>query len=337
MCTIKKISIATPLCFLYFIFCGNLKAGDHLTAVADSSASKKSDTGMIRARRITNREFNAVFEQNLSVSSAGQEFFAPQKTLLVADLSPNFVLINTPKLPFFFVADARVNLRLFASHGDPVKSPSYMPGGTLYFRTNRDYYLPQFISVSYTHHSNGIEGPTSNPNGTINTDSGKFTTNYYTITYHAGKRRDIDNLIITRYDALGVELHAYFIGLGYTYPLKNKYGFVRIDGNWLYNIARANSDPVDHEKKVYANWQRFDFQFTYIADKIYDYSTFDVKKRLNVSLKYYYQFPFMQNVSFLAGVGYRGQDEYNIFFQNSYAYATLGIAASLSFDMHPKE
>ena len=179
--------------------------------------------------------------------------------------------------------------------------------------------------------------PTLNPNGTINTDSGKFTTNFYTLTFHAGKRRDIDNLIITRYDALGIELHAYLVGLGYTYPLKNKYGFVRLNGDWLYNIARANSDPVDSEKRVYGNWQRFDFQFTYIADKIYDYSTIDVKKRLNVSLKYYYQFPFMQNVSFLAGPGYRGQDEYNIFFQNSYAYATLGIAAGLTFNMHPRE
>ncbi|MBB3058897.1 hypothetical protein FHS11_005357 [Mucilaginibacter gotjawali] len=334
---IKKITFLFPFYFFYMYTAGASPVKCYLKAMDDSSAFKKADSGLTKARRIKNREFNAIFEQNLAVSSAGQEFFTPKKTLLVADLSPNFVLVNTPKLPFFFVADARINLRLFASHGDPVKSPSYMPGGTLYFRINRDYYNPRFISISYTHHSNGIEGPTSNSNGTINTDSGKFTTNFYTLTYHTGKRLDIGNLIITRYDALGIELHAYLIGLGYTYPLKNKYGFVRINGNWRYNIARANSDPVDPIKKIYSNWQRFDFQFTYIADKIYNYTTLDVKKRLNVSLKYYYQFPFMQNVSFLAGLGYRGQDEYNIFFQNSYAYATFGIAAGLSFNMHPKE
>lgn len=332
----KKIVFFILFYFIHLLPAGASSVKNYFRAVADTPAIKKADSVSVKVRRITNREFNAIFEQNLTLSSAGQEFFAPKKTLLVADLSPNFVLINTPKLPFLLVADARVNLRLLASHGDPVKSPGYMPGGTLYFRTNRDYYKPRFISVSYTHHSNGIEGPTSNANGSINTDSGKFTTNFYTITYHTGKRTDRDNLIITRYNALGIELHAYLIGLGYTYPLKNKYGFVRINGNWLYNIARANSDAVDPEKKIYNNWQRFDFQFTYIADKIYDYSTLDLKKRLNVSLKYYYKFPFMQNVSLLAGIGYRGQDEYNIFFQNSYAYATLGIAAGLSFDMHPK-
>jgi len=333
---IKKHSFVFSFCCFYLLSPGHLSAKNHLIAIADTSAPKKTDTGLIRARRITNREFNAAFQQNLAISSAGQEFFAPQKTLLVADLAPNFVLINTPKLPFFFVANARVNLRLFASHGDPVKSPSYMPGGTLYFRMNRDYYNPQFFSLSYTHHSNGIEGPTLNPNGTINTDSGKFTTNFYTLTYHTGKRTDINNLIINRYDAIGLELHGYLVGLGYAYPLKGKYGFVRVNGEWLYNIARATPDPVDPGKKVYGNWQRFDFQFTYIADKIYNYNSLDLKKRLNVSLKYYYQFPFMQNVSLLGGVGYRGQDDYNIFFQNSYAYATLGVAAGLSFNMHPK-
>ncbi|HWZ05243.1 MAG TPA: hypothetical protein VNX40_16610 [Mucilaginibacter sp.] len=323
--------------FFYLFPYRAVSAKNYLIKVADTAATQKNDTGVTRARRITNREFNAVFEQNLPLSSAGQEFFAPQKTLLVADLSPSFVLINTPKLPFFFVANARVNLRLFASHGDPVKSPSYMPGGTLYFRTNRDYYHPQFLSLAYTHHSNGIEGPTLYPNGTPNTDSGKFTTNFYTLTYHMGKRIDINNRIINRYDAIGLELHAYIVGLGYAYPLKGKYGFVRVNGQWLYNIAHANSDPVDPEKKVYGNWQRFDFQFTYIADKVYNYDITDIKKRLNVSLKYYYQFPFMQNVSFLGGIGYRGQDEYNIFFRDSYAYVTVGLAAGLSFNMRPKE
>jgi hypothetical protein len=304
---------------------------------SDSAKRFKPDTGTKRVHRVTNKEFNAIYEQNLRTSSAGQEFFDPNKTLLVADLSPNFVLINTPKLPFFFVADARVNLRLFASHGDPVKSPSYMPGGTLYFRANNDYYAPQFFSASYTHHSNGIEGPTLNPNGSVNVDSGKFTTNFYTLTYHFGKRTDVQDKIINRYDAIGLELHSALVGLGYAHGLAGKYGFVRINGDWLYNIARATPDPIDPDKKTFGNWQRFEFQFTYIADQVYNYSVIDLKKRLNVSLNYYYQFPFMQNVSFLVGAGYRGQDPYNIFFQSSYPYVTIGFSSGLTFNMKSRD
>ena len=80
----------------------------------------------------------------------------------------------------------------------------------------------------------------------------------------------------------------------------------------------------------------FQLDFEYIMDKDYNYDISDYRRRLNISLKYYYQLPFMQNVSLMAGGGYRGQDEYNIYFQDSYAYATIGLAAGLSFDYHKK-
>lgn len=296
--------------------------------------SLQADTGKIRERRLNNKKFSEIFIQNLRPSSAGQEFFDPQRTLLVADLAPAFIFFNNPKIPFFFVATARVNLRLLADHGAPVKSPSYLPDGTLYFRTNRDYYKPNFMSLSYTHHSNGVRGPTLNPDGSFNTDSGKFTTNFYTITYHYGKRTDKENIVINRYDAIGLEFHSGLLGSGYAMGLKGRYGFVRINGEWLYNIAHAIPDPIVNSKKFFENWQRWQFDFAYIADKYGNYSYIDIKKRLNISLKYYRQFPFMQNVSVLVGAGYRGQDDCNIFFQNSYAYVTIGFAAGLSFNFN---
>ncbi|MDF2430422.1 MAG: hypothetical protein JWP44_53 [Mucilaginibacter sp.] len=322
---IKK---ATPA-LLLFLFSQSL-----LAANTDTSLASLADTGKLRASRITNKNFNEIYMQQLVPSSAGQEYFDPHKTLLAADVTANFVLLNTPKLPFFFVTYTRVNLRLFAASGSPVRSPSYMPGGTVYFRLNRDTNNANFLSVSYTHHSNGIEGPTARPNGTINTDSGKFTTNFYRLTYYIGKRTDINDLIINRYDALALELHSALVGLGYAHALKNKYGFLRINGNWLYCIDRANSDAIDHKKKVFSNWQRIDFQFSYIADKYNDYNAVDFRKRLNVLLKYYYSFPFMRDASLMLGAGYRGQDEYNIFFQDSYAYVTIGVAAGLNFNTH---
>ncbi len=83
----------------YLNFTGNLFA--YARKLNPDSALKR-DTGKVHERRYTNREFNAIFEQNLRTSFAGNEFFDPNATLLVADLSPNFILLNTPKLPFFF-------------------------------------------------------------------------------------------------------------------------------------------------------------------------------------------------------------------------------------------
>ena len=324
-----KLILVTIICF----FClNNLKAGTINNGVFDTKKLKHQDTSKIENYLIVNKNFNEVYTQNLRLATFGNEYFGPRKTQLTSDLAANFVLFTTPKSPIFFVFTPRINIRLFSAQGAPVKSPSYMPGGTLYFRLNRNFYKPEFLSLSYNHHSNGIRGPTLNPNGTFNTDSGKFTTNFYTLTYHTGKRIDKADLIINRYDALGLELHSALLGKGYSAALAGKYGFVRVNGEWIYNIAKAYPDQLDAGKKRFQNWKRIQFNFQYIADKYDNYNNLDLKKRLNLTLKYYYQFSFMQNVSFFAGGGYRAQDEYNIFFQDSYAYFTVGVASGLSFD-----
>jgi hypothetical protein len=290
---------------------------------ADSIRNKVVKTEQI------NTAYDCMYMQNTRPASAGWEFFDPIKTLLVADVNINFVLFNSPRSRFFFFIDPRVNLRLFAAQGAPVKSPSYMPNGTLDFRISDDTLRPHFLSVAYSHHSNGVRGPTLNPDGTFNVGDGKFTTNFYTLTYHTGQETQTDALLINRYTSLGLELHTALIGLGYSHALKDKYGFVRLNGDYLYTISPNSSKSKD--KKCFYKRQSIELSTVYIMDKYDDYNTLDIKKRLNILLKYYYQLPFMRNASIMMGGGYRGQDEYNIFFQSSYAYLTVGLASGLSF------
>ena len=202
-------------CFLLFCF------------LTKQTFAQTPDTA-IKNKRILNNEFNDIYTQNLKPATFGNEYGAPNRTMLTSDLVANFVLVNSPKLPFFVVATPEISIRLFSALGAPVKSPSYMPGVAVYFRANNDIYHPKFFSVAYNHHSNGIEGPTASPNGTINVDSGKFTTNFYTFLYHTGSRTDKENVIINDYKSFGTELHAALIGLGYAHALEGKYGWVRI-------------------------------------------------------------------------------------------------------------
>ena len=316
--------------FSFLIFFTALKS--HAAGISSAQILRDTtDTTKITTRLI-NQSFNDDYIQTLRPSFFGQELFQPVKTMLVGDITANFILLNTPKSRFFFTVDARVKLRLLSQRGAPVKSPSYMPGGTLYYRLNRDTYKPQFLSLSYTHHSNGIRGPTVYADGSFNRDSGKFSTNFYTLTFVDGRRIDRSNIIINRYASLGLEVHAgLFDKGGAALGLPDHYGFVRLNGGYMYNIAQKYADPVKPGQQTTNNWQRLQFDFSYIADTYDDYGAFNLKKRLNLSLKYYYQFPFMQNVSFLVGAGYRGQDDYNIFFEDSYAYMQVGIASGLSF------
>jgi hypothetical protein len=296
--------------------------------IKDTVANKETQT------RVLNQNYDNIYLQNARVSTFGNEYGGPIPTQLVADLTGNFVLFATPKSRFAFIFNPRVKLRLLATQGAPVKSPSYMPGGTLYFRLNRNDHEPSFMSLSYSHHSNGVRGPTLNPNGTFNLDSGKFTTNFYTIAYTNGKRVDRGNIITNRYQTLGLELHAGLINLGVAEALKGQYGFVRLNGTWMYNLARARPNPIDRAKTNYNNWMRMQVEFQYIMDDYANYAITNVSKRLNIAAIYYYQFPFMQNVALMAGGGRRGQDDYNIFFQNSYWYLTAGVAAGVSFGFH---
>src|ERR1700761_6599484 len=130
-----------------------------LLVILTAGASAQTLDTSTRNKRILSSEFNDIYTQNLKPATFGNEYGGPNKTLLTSDLVANFVLVNSPKLPFFLVATPEINIRLFSAFGSPVKSPSYMPGLVVYFRANDDIYHPRFFSMAYNHHSNGIEGP----------------------------------------------------------------------------------------------------------------------------------------------------------------------------------
>src|ERR1700761_7409594 len=140
---IKQITFLVFFCAFNIILLNGSYADDG--PGKDTSAFSKKDTAKTRSYRVINRNFNDIYIQNLMPAYFGQEFFDPHKTLLVSDLVGNFVVFATPASRFFLVASPRVNLRLFDGQGSPVKSPSYMPAGTVYFRINSDYYHPHFI------------------------------------------------------------------------------------------------------------------------------------------------------------------------------------------------
>jgi hypothetical protein len=251
--------------------------GSYATIIDTVANRPAADTGKV-ATRIINRDFNDVYVQTLKPSFFGQELFQPVKTKLVGDINAHFVLLNSPRSRFFFDLSARIKVRLLSEYGEPVKSPSYMPSGNLYYRLNSDAYKPQFLQLSYTHHSNGIRGSTLLPDGSFNRDSGKFSTDFYSLNYTIGKRIDKSNTIDNHYSTLGIELHRGLFGHDAALGLPGNYGFVRVNGGYIYNIAKKYQDDIDPKKSSFKNWQRIQFDFTYIADKYMGYKAFNLKK-----------------------------------------------------------
>ncbi len=283
------------------------------------------------ASQQTNLSFNGIYRQNVSPGFFGNEYGNPIKTSLVADINPNVILLNTSRSRFFVLFSPRVKLRLLNARKAPVRSPSYMPGLKVYSRINEDSERPKFLSIAYSHHSNGQDGTTLDSIGRFNRGAGKFTTNYYTLDYTVGKRNVSPGQSASQYGSLGIELHTGLFNRGYSRELKNHYGFVRINGSWLYDRFAGSS-----ENDKYGNHHRIHAKFSYITDEYQNYSMINLRKRLNISLQYSYQPGFTDNVALTLGTGYRGQDDYNIYFEDSYSYVSIGVAFGVAFDLRKK-
>ena len=294
-------------------------------------SSELHDTIIKASNQQYNLSFNSIYRQNVNPGFFGNEYGNAIKTSLVADLNPNVVLLNSSKSRFFILFSPRVKLRLLNARKAPVRSPSYMPGLKIFSRLNNDVESPQFLSLAYSHHSNGQDGPTLDSIGRFNRGKGKFTTNYYTLDYTIGRKTASSIHSTSQYASLGLELNTGLFNIGYSKELKGNYGFVRINGSWNYDLLR---DRPDDDK--YQNHQRIQFKFAYIADDYKNYAATNLQKRLNASLNYSYQPGFTDNVALSLGAGYRGQDDYNLYFEDSYSYVSIGVVYGVAFDLRKK-
>ena len=71
----------------------------------DTPAVRKADTGRKIAGHVVSNEINAVYEQNLRTSFAGQEFFEPNTTFFVGDLSSIWFFSARRNCHSFFVGN----------------------------------------------------------------------------------------------------------------------------------------------------------------------------------------------------------------------------------------
>ena len=85
---------------------------------------------------------------------------------------------------FFFKINPRVRLKLFREDSSPVRTPSFMPNIALFFgfgevdKPSPDSTSFTYFSILLSHHSNGQSGEFYNPDGTINLQTGSFSTNF---------------------------------------------------------------------------------------------------------------------------------------------------------------
>lgn len=295
-------------------------------------------TAFAQDEQTINQQFIDRYKENseLSYTSPLSEIGAPSKYLLSGKLTTAYFLLATKssRIAFAVIPDFTVRVRNENSAG--VRTPSFRLGGTAFVRLNNDLQHYKYAELSFTHHSNGQDASAVNRDGKINTYNGNFSTNSITTAYRFGNfTNHIEGESYDSYNhKIGLEWHKWF---SYEKALEGKYGFTRL----LYDLSfrkyafytsnnnkkwkKSNSNP-EGKKSLEKEFIRLNTQFSYAVNPIKESNITDVKKRLNVELTANYSFPFMHNVFLMATVGYYGEDPYNIYFSDHYAFARFGIS-----------
>jgi len=288
------------------------------------AAAQSADTLLVKdslsqARIIANKDFIHLYKENseLSYTSPKGEIGAPSKYVLNGKLTTTYMLLASSKIPIAFAVIPDFTARVRDEKSAGVRTPSFRLGGMMYVRLNQSPNDYKYASLAFTHHSNGQDQEARNPDGTINTKTGNFNTNYLTASYNFGKTLSKANEVFyTLNHHAGFEWHKWFNNEP---VLEGDYGFTRL----IYDFSLRK---YQQDKE---NW-RLNAGLNYAINQMTAYDLTGVKKRLNVETSFHYAFPFMNNVFLMAAAGYYGEDPYNIYFQDKYGYMRFGISSGFT-------
>jgi len=284
--------------------------------------AQKSSIGSIKAVDLKQGDsiisFLPIYKANrdMSYTSPKGELGAPIKFVLIGKLTTSYFLLAPTHSRFAFALIPEFIVKVIDERSAGVRTPSLKLGGIFYYQINKDKEDYKYASFRFTHHSNGQDGEALNPDGSINTRTGNFSTNYLTASFHFGTRRALNVRSVYQFNnEAGFEWHRWF---DYEKALEYDYGFTRL--NYTVSIR----------KFVYKRetW-RLNAGLSYAINMMAEYKIASVKKRLNTESSFHYSFPFMHKSFLMAAAGYYGEDPYNIYYRNKYAYLRFGVSSAL--------
>lgn len=297
---------------------------------------------LVNKKQNANLAYSSLYKENseLSYTSPGGEIGAPSKYVLNGKLTTTYVVFAPLSLPVAFSINPDFTARVRTDKSAGVRTPSFRLGGTFYVRLAKEINNYKYVQLSFTHHSNGQDADAILPDGSINTKTGNFNTNYLTAAYSFGNFTNVNSngMYYSYNHKIGLEWHKWF---KYEPALNGDYGFTRLNYDFSYRIYQTYNGKKGGWKKVgkpnpkggntleKETW-RFNGQFSYAVNKYDNYNFFGAKRRLNIEASANYSLPFMQNVFLMASFGYYGEDPYNIYFKDKYAFMRFGLSSTFS-------
>jgi hypothetical protein len=237
------------------------------------------------------------------------------------------LMVTTKKLPNWGIElTPQIIIRMYDQYSHPVRTPSYMPMGTVFYHAQKitDHRRDLFAFLTLGHHSNGQDGLLFQSDSvTINTHDGSFANNY------------IKGGIILSYPEKKILTPVSYMRLAASYhrvrppELRAMYGYARLfaDVESVLNLSKEKGN-IFTDKKTESKLIGT-LNLTWLASDMVDTKPIDLK-RLIVSYTLSYQPSFFRYISVFAR-GYYGQDYYNINFNSTLKVIQFGFSVK---DLH---
>lgn len=229
---------------------------------------------------------------------------------------PNFYIRESKNSRLMGVLTPQIIIRMFQERSYPVRTPSYMPQITFYYRLkNKSNSRTQNVFVRFAHHSNGQDGDFYLENGELNVKSGDFATNYIEPGFIITNKNNLLNAY--QFFKTSLEIHP----PGYSSDeLDGIYSKVRLhtaasifklphNGNSMENKGNASISVKGEAIWMFGNYNNL--------NKV-------SSERLNLSFTFYYHPKFLEDIGLFAQY-YHGSDYYNMYFDHRLDVLRIGI------------
>ncbi len=234
-----------------------------------------------------------------------------------ANINPSFVIRKRNDSKLMAVLTPQIIIRMYNEDSYPVRTPSYIPQISVYYLLSKKNSLENSVFFGkIAHHSNGQDGEFYNEDGSINLESGNFSTNFiefgFIKTDYSNRLKAIKTL------KSSIEIHPKPWILN---ELQGAYSGLR----W-HNSFTSFKFPIKNDTNERANFS-LKVETILMLDNFNDLDFFDLD-RFNASLTFYYHPKLLEDVGLFVQF-YHGMDYYNIYFEHQISVIRFGIMTEI--------
>ena len=235
-------------------------------------------------------------------------------------IAPYFLLRTSENAKWGATLSPVMYIRMYNEYSFPVRTPSYMPQLTFYRMIGDENKRSlNYLFLNLVHHSNGQNDDFFKEDGSINTLSGDFSTDY--LELGAFFTQQLVPFSNTReYFKTSIEYHP---DITRAKDLEGRYSFLRWNNSFrvFRFIGSSGSLTLEKTPRIQST-----LKTTWMFGDINGSGFFDAGERFNFSFTIAYRPRVLSDVSFFANF-YSGKDYYNMQFYRRLTVLRFGLQA----------